>query len=164
MYERQWLRQSKIQKYYLYFGDSDFDFVSQKSRDYELYWAVIDGKVRAKHEGKILDAEALFRLRKTQWSPTDMHALPADLELSVEDVKSIWHRKDIDSAPLENTTAKKTKKPAYKAIAVAEKLRKLTKLPESISKEMVRDYGADRKTIQTALKMICNERMRENKG
>jgi hypothetical protein len=86
MYQRQWLRQSKIQEYYL----TTENFTCQNDMDYQLYWAVVDGKVRSRHEGEILKDEQLYKLRTTKWSKTERYALPFDLEISVEDVKNLW--------------------------------------------------------------------------
>jgi len=59
---------------------------------YQVYWAVVDGRMRARLGGRVLSPEEVFRLRESQWSGEgeDRYALPADIELSVEDALTIW--------------------------------------------------------------------------
>ncbi|MCE3232427.1 MAG: hypothetical protein K0R98_684 [Rickettsiaceae bacterium] len=95
MYQRQWLRQSKIQEYYL----NPKNFTSQNDMDYQLYWAVIDGKIRSRQEGKILNSEELYKLSTTKWSESERYALPFDLEISVEDVRNLWSKSKDKKSP-----------------------------------------------------------------
>jgi hypothetical protein len=88
-YRRQWLRPPKLREYYVD-GCPDVDGI-QDAR-YQVYWAVVDGRMRARLGGRVLSPEEVFRLRDSQWSGEgeDRHALPADIELSVEDALTIW--------------------------------------------------------------------------
>jgi hypothetical protein len=86
-YTRQWLRPMKLREYYV------DQFVSNvRDAEYQLYWAVVDGSIRARHSGRLLTLEEAYALRNKSWSPVegDLYALPPDLELSVEDAKHIW--------------------------------------------------------------------------
>ena len=86
MHKRQWLGQRKIQDYYL----NSNNFLNIKDMDYQFYWAVVDGKIRSRLEGKILSGEELYNLSTKKWSDIDRYALPVDLEISVEDVEKIF--------------------------------------------------------------------------
>src|SRR5215469_4493081 len=46
----------------------------------QLYRAVIEGRVRARHGGRILGPGWLKRISEKRWHPTDDYALPADVE------------------------------------------------------------------------------------
>jgi hypothetical protein len=77
----------KLREYYV------DQFVSNvRDAEYQLYWAVVDGKIRARHGGRLLTPEEAYALRNERWSLVegDLYALPSDLELSVEDAKHIW--------------------------------------------------------------------------
>jgi hypothetical protein len=77
----------KLREYYV------DQFVSNvKDAEYQLYWAVVDGNIRARHGGRLLTPEEVYALRNKSWSSVegDLYALPPDLELSVEDAKHIW--------------------------------------------------------------------------
>jgi hypothetical protein len=84
-YTRKWIRPSKLYDYYVRpFADNS------QAAQYELYWAVVEGKVRARCRGLILTPKDLYRLRQKRWSDTDPNALPPNIELSVEDAVQIW--------------------------------------------------------------------------
>jgi hypothetical protein len=85
-YRRQWLRPLKLREYYV------DPFVPDVPRaEYELYWAVVEGAIRARHKGQELTLEEAYALREKRWSDgkDDHHALPPDLELSVVDAERI---------------------------------------------------------------------------
>jgi hypothetical protein len=86
-YTRQWLRPMKLREYYV-----DQFVTDVRDAEYQLYWAVVDGNIRARHGGRLLTIEERYALRNTSWSSVkgDLYALPPDLELSVEDAKHIW--------------------------------------------------------------------------
>ena len=88
-YRRQWLRPFKLREYYL---DGRSGVGGIQDAVYQLYWAVVDGRLRARHEGRILSSEEIYELRRTQWSSGGVHRceLPHDIELSVEDALMIW--------------------------------------------------------------------------
>jgi hypothetical protein len=68
-------------------------FVSDvRAAEYQLFWAVVDGNIRARHGGRLLTPEEAYALREKSWSSVegDLYALPPDIELSVEDAKHIW--------------------------------------------------------------------------
>jgi hypothetical protein len=86
-YTRQWLRPMKLRESYI------DQFVSDvRDAEYQLYWAVVDGNIRARHGGRLLTPEEAYALREKSWSSVegDLYALPPDIELSVEDAKHIW--------------------------------------------------------------------------
>ena len=56
----------------------------------QLYRAVVDGRVRARYRGRILGPKWLRCISEKKWHPTEDYALPADIELSVEDAERIW--------------------------------------------------------------------------
>ena len=87
MYKRQWLRPLKLREYYV-----DPFVPDVRSAEYQLYWAVVEGNIRAKHKGKTLTREEAHTLREKRWSNAegDFYQLPADIELSVEDAEHIW--------------------------------------------------------------------------
>ena len=97
-YKRQWLRPSKLHDYVVGWAPS---IRTVKDAEYQLYWAVIEGRVRARHKGKNLDADMLERLRARKWSddPNDLYGLPPDIELSVEDAEEIWGNEDVGLDP-----------------------------------------------------------------
>jgi hypothetical protein len=75
----------KLREYYV------DQFVSNvRDAEHQLYWAVVEGNIRARHSGRLLTPEEAYALREKRWSPVDLYALPPDLELSVEDAKRIW--------------------------------------------------------------------------
>jgi hypothetical protein len=96
-YKRRWLRPGKVLDYYVLEAPGVRTY---KDASYQLYWAVIEGNVRARHKGNDLKLDDLDRLRAKKWSddPDDSYALPFDIELSVEDVERIWNDDDIDPA------------------------------------------------------------------
>jgi len=95
-HKRQWLRPLKLREYYV-----DAYVPNLRDAQHQLYWAVVDGKLRARHKGRILTSEEANALHVSEflggrvfkrWSdcPTELYALPADIELSVEDAERIW--------------------------------------------------------------------------
>jgi len=80
----EWLRPSKLVEHYTdpYVGKME---VAER----QLYSAVIGGKVRARHNGKILGPEQLKQISEKTWEPGNAFALLADIELSVEDVERV---------------------------------------------------------------------------
>ena len=96
-YKRQWLRPLKLLEHVIEWAPS---VRGVEDAEYQLYWAVIEGNVRARLEGKDLDAATRERLRTTRWSddPNEHWELPADIELSVEDAERIWRSHEIDPA------------------------------------------------------------------
>ena len=86
-YKRQWLSPMKLREYYVN------QFVPNvRDAEYQLFWAVVNGDIRARHSGRLLTPEEASALCKKSWSSVegDIYALPPDLELSVEDAKHIW--------------------------------------------------------------------------
>jgi hypothetical protein len=77
----------KLREYYV-----DQFVTNVRDAEYQLYWAVVDGNIRARHSGRLLTPEEVYALRNKNWSSVegDLYALPPDLELSVEDAKHIW--------------------------------------------------------------------------
>ena len=57
---------------------------------WQLWIAVVEGSVRAKHKGRKLTLEELLKLRKTRWSDDEKYVLPPDIELSIEDIERYW--------------------------------------------------------------------------
>ena len=56
----------------------------------QLWTAVVEGSVQAKHKGRKLTLEELLKLRRTRWSDDEEYVLPPDIELSVEDIERYW--------------------------------------------------------------------------
>jgi hypothetical protein len=76
---RRWLRQLKIEEYFM---GHLFDHPNETS--YNLYWAVIEGRIRCRHNGRVLTAEKAASLRSKNWG--GRWSLPPDIEISVDDV------------------------------------------------------------------------------
>jgi hypothetical protein len=95
MYTRQWLRPMKLREYCV-------DPFVRDVRDaaYQLYWAVVDGNIRARHKGRLLTREEAYALREKRWGTVegDFYELPPDIELSVQDAEQIWG--DYSQGPL----------------------------------------------------------------
>jgi len=85
-YRRNWLRPLKILETYVRGAPGDRRIEDAK---HQLYHAVIDGEVRARHKGRVLDAEALHEIR-TQKHGDEAYDLPSDIELSVVDAEAVW--------------------------------------------------------------------------
>jgi hypothetical protein len=87
MYKRQWLRPLKLREYYV-----DPFVRDVRDAEYQLYWAVVEGNIRARHKGKTMTREEAYMLREKRWSDAEggSYQLPADIELSVEDAERIW--------------------------------------------------------------------------
>src|SRR5262249_26537547 len=80
-YTRQWLRPLKLREYYV-----DPFVPDVRDAEYQLYWAVVEGNIRARHKGKTMTREEAYMLREKRWSDAEgvSYQLPADIELSVE--------------------------------------------------------------------------------
>jgi hypothetical protein len=63
-----------------------------RDAEYQLYWAVVEGNIRARHKWRELTREEADALREKRWSDLedDHYALPPDIQLSVEDAERIW--------------------------------------------------------------------------
>jgi hypothetical protein len=81
-----WLRPYKLEE-----NLNDYCGLSINEAARQLYRAVVDGRVRARYRGRILGPKWLKRISEGKWHPTDDYALPADIELSVEDAERIWN-------------------------------------------------------------------------
>ena len=57
-----------------------------------MWEAVISGKIRARHKGKIFTKEQAAALARNSWSadPNEHFGLPADIVLSVDDAERMW--------------------------------------------------------------------------
>jgi hypothetical protein len=76
----EWLRPLKILEHVLW---PRFDKMKEAER--QLYWAVIRGRVRARHGDEILGPEQREQIEHmTVFAP---YVLPPDIEVSVEDVE-----------------------------------------------------------------------------
>jgi hypothetical protein len=84
-HKRRWLRPSKLREYYI-------PIQNVGTAAYQLYWAVIDGDLRVRRNGRILTKQEAYALSERRWSDEecDTYALPADIDLSVEDAERIW--------------------------------------------------------------------------
>jgi hypothetical protein len=94
-YKRQWLSPMKLREYYVN------QFVPNvRDAEYQLFWAVVNRDIRARHSGRLLTPEEANALCKKSWSSVegDIYALPPDLELSVEDAEHIWMEVDTGNA------------------------------------------------------------------
>jgi len=90
-YTRRWLRPLKLREYYV-----DPFVPHVRDADYQLYWAVMDGSIRARLKGRTLTKKEAGKLRESRWGDEgDDHALPPDIDLSVEDAKLIWGSSDL---------------------------------------------------------------------
>jgi hypothetical protein len=81
-----WISPRILRKYY-----ADFllpDTVQDKQQ--QIFRAVIDGTIRAKHNGRILTTEEAAALGKTRWDIENSYALPPDIQLSVEDALLVF--------------------------------------------------------------------------
>jgi hypothetical protein len=81
----EWLPPGKLVEYYV---EDRFGDVNEADR--QLYFAVIRGEVRARHQGKILGPEELKKISKRKWDPQSDFGLPADIGLSVEDAERVF--------------------------------------------------------------------------
>jgi hypothetical protein len=84
---------------------------------------------------------------------------------SAEILKGWLHDAHNPATATDNNIRKHRKtgrKPAYKAQQIAIKLGELEVLPTCITKEMEREYGANRKTIKAAIEILIKQRSREN--
>lgn len=104
---RRWLRQLKIEEYYM---DHLFDHPNETS--YNLYWAVIEGRIRCRHNGRVLTAEEAASLRSKDWG--HRWALPPDIEISVDDVEEEFEtgeskQRAAETVKVESTSAKPVK-------------------------------------------------------
>ena len=61
-----------------------------QNKEQQIFRAVIDGTIRAKHKGRILTTEEAAALGKTRWDAENSYALPPDIQLSVEDALLIF--------------------------------------------------------------------------
>jgi hypothetical protein len=64
------------------------DTVQDKQQ--HIFRAVIDGTIRARHDGRILTTEEAAALGKTRWDTEYSYALPPDIQLSVEDALLVF--------------------------------------------------------------------------
>jgi hypothetical protein len=112
-YTRQWLRPLKLREYYV-----DWYVRDPRDAEHDLYWAVVDGAVRTRLEGRLLTSEEAYALRKKRWSDAEEYALPADLELSVADAKRFWGQPDDLSSKSLRPTPSKSLRPAPEAMIV----------------------------------------------
>jgi hypothetical protein len=104
---RRWLRQLKIEEYFM---EHLFDHPNETS--YNLYWAVIEGRIRCRYKGRVLTAEEAASLRTENWG--DRWALPADIEISVDDVVEEFEtgeskQRASESVKVKSTSAKPDK-------------------------------------------------------
>jgi hypothetical protein len=86
-YQPRWLTPQKIVEYYV-FGAPGVR--SRDDADYQLYWAVRDGEVRARHEGKPLTEEDLIQFAATASAGGTSYELPYDILLSADDAERVW--------------------------------------------------------------------------
>jgi hypothetical protein len=75
---------------------------------HQLYHAVIDGEVRARHKGRVLDAESLHEIRSQKWG-NEPYDLPSDMELSVVDAEAVWPEPEPTDADLKLLVERKFK-------------------------------------------------------
>lgn len=71
---------------------------SETDADYQLYNAVIEGEVRARINGKPFTN--FKKLKENTWFEGNIWALPADLELNLDDIDRIWDWDVYDLADL----------------------------------------------------------------
>lgn len=90
-YKKQWLSPRKLREYYV----EDHEGVTcLKDAYYQMFTAVMEGAVTAKHDDKILKPQELRELiRNRPPDPNDPYALYPDLLLSVADAEKIWKAK-----------------------------------------------------------------------
>jgi hypothetical protein len=95
-YARQWLRPLKLREYYI-----DPFVPDVRDAEYQLYWSVVEGNVRARHKGRLLTQDEAYALREKHWSDAedDPYALPFDIELSVEDAERVWGSSQLPPLP-----------------------------------------------------------------
>jgi hypothetical protein len=96
---RRWLRQLKIEEYFM---DHLFDHPNDTSCN--LYWAVIEGRIRCRHNGRVLTAEEAASLRNKNWG--HRWALPSDIEISVDDVVEEFENGQSKQRALESAQGK----------------------------------------------------------
>ena len=94
-YKKKWLRAGKIIEYYI---DGGPWASSYRDAEYQLYHAVMDGEIKARHDGKPL--EDISELRGKSFADDRPYVLPFDLELNIEDVERIWDWSKFDIADL----------------------------------------------------------------
>jgi hypothetical protein len=82
-----WVSPRELCEYYI-----EHVVQSKDDAEYQLYVAVTDGLIRAKHNDRILTREEAAALGDSPWSNAegDFYALPPDLEVSVDDAKNLF--------------------------------------------------------------------------
>jgi hypothetical protein len=180
-YTRHWLRPSKLREYYV-----DPYVRGVRDAEYQLYWAVVEGNVRARLNGRLLTSKETHALRDKRWSDAedDIYALPPDIELSVEDAKRIWVQPgQLREPTLTPPTAVQQGQPPEPALApltasvrkrgprgvklegVKEAMRKdiqaqkytCDQLRDMLEKDLKKNYGVSRDTARKARNAILSE-------
>ena len=103
VHRRNWLRPLKILESYVLIAPGVLGLEDAK---HQLYYAVIDGEVRAKHKGRVLEAEALHELR-TQKHGDEPYDLPSDIELSVVGAEAVWPEPELTDADWKSPAERK---------------------------------------------------------
>jgi hypothetical protein len=82
-----WVSPSVLCEYYV-----EHIVQSKEDAEYQVYVAVTDGLIRAKKNDRILTREEAAALGETSCSAAegDFYALPSDLELSVQDARTLF--------------------------------------------------------------------------
>lgn len=80
----EWLRPMKLRENY-----ADYLVSAKDDPEYQIYRAVLDGAIRARHNGRILTKQETSALGEKRWSNTEGDYFPPDIELSVEDAKRV---------------------------------------------------------------------------
>jgi hypothetical protein len=146
-YTRQWLRPMKLREYYV-----DLFVPNVRDAEHQLYWAVVEGNIRARHSGHLLTPEEAYALREKRWSLVegDLYALPPDLELSVEDAKRIWMEVALPESPTRTLVQADESQPEshHKAAPALERARRAIK-------ELYLDDVPDQSNISN--KRLCAE-------
>ena len=80
-----WLPPGKVREYCVEHTSATVEEAAEK-----LWKAVITGKVRARHKGRVFGPEWIKQLALLNPSPGHPFALPPDIELSFDDAQQIW--------------------------------------------------------------------------
>ena len=87
VYGRRWLRPLKILESYVMGAPGVLD---TQDAERQLYWAVMDGAVRVRYQGVLLQGEELWRLReRVQSLNKPLWYFPPDLEISIDGAREI---------------------------------------------------------------------------
>jgi hypothetical protein len=85
MTDYRWVSPRKLQQYHV---DPIIGDIGKAEK--LLYFAVINGEVRARSQGKLFGPKLLQQIARMRFHDDNPFALPPDIELSVDDARRKW--------------------------------------------------------------------------